>query len=225
MPEAIVETIRTKLFTAVLGDVLDQMGYRKQFLPPEIGPLQQDMRIIGRAMPVLEADVFDEACETSRGPLGKKPFGVMMEALDDLKEGEIYIATGASFSYALWGELMSMRAQYLKAAGAIVNGFLRDGDGIIDIGFPAFSRGRYAQDQGPRGKVIDYRVPVEIGGVRIMPGDLVFGDKEGVLVIPKAAEEEAVARAVEKAATESDVAKAIKNGMPAKQAFDEFGVL
>lgn len=225
MSETIVETIRSSLFTAVVGDVLDQMGFRKQFLPPEIRPLRDDMRIIGRAMPVLEADVFDEACETSRGPLGAKPFGVMMEALDDLKDGEIYIATGASFNYALWGELMSMRAQHLKAAGAILNGFLRDGDGIIDIGFPAFSRGRYAQDQGPRGKVIDYRVPIEIGSVRINPGDLIFGDKEGVLVIPKSVEDEAVARAVEKAATENEVATAIRNGMPAKQAFDEFGVL
>ena len=83
----------------------------------------------------------------------------MMEALDDLKPGEVYIASGSSFNYALWGELMSTRALHLKAAGAVLNGFVRDSAGIEALGFPTFCRGTYAQDQGPRGKVLDYRDP------------------------------------------------------------------
>ena len=149
----------------------------------------------------------------------------MMEALDDLKPGEVYIASGASFSYALWGELMSTRATHLKAAGAVLNGFVRDAAGIESLNFPTFCRGTYAQDQGPRGKVIDYRVGIEIGGIRIEPGDLLFGDREGVLVIPPAAERAVIKGALDKASTENAVANAIRHGMSAREAFETYGVL
>jgi Aldolase/RraA len=152
---ALFSSLRDKLFTAVVGDVLDKLGWRRQFLPQAIGPLRPDMKIVGRAMPVLEADVFDEG-SGSPGPLGGKPFGLMLEALDDLRPNEVYVATGGSFRYALWGELMSTRAGYLRAAGAVLNGFVRDAAGIEALGFPTFCRGVYAQDQGPRGKVIDF---------------------------------------------------------------------
>jgi 4-hydroxy-4-methyl-2-oxoglutarate aldolase len=214
--DVLFASLRDKLFTAVVGDVLDKMGWRRQFLPQAIGPLRPDMKLVGRAMPVLEADVFDD---------GAKPFGLMFEALDDLRPGEVYVATGGSFRYALWGELMSTRARYLHAAGAVLNGFVRDAAGIEALNFPTFCRGLYAQDQGPRGKVIDFRVAVEIEGVRIAPGDLIFGDREGVLVIPAEVEAEAVEAALVKASTENRVATAIRGGMGAREAFDTFGVL
>ena len=129
-------SLRDKLFTAVVGDVLDKLGWRRQFLPQAVGPLRPDMKIVGRAMPVLEADVFDEGTG-SPGPLGGKPFGLMLEALDNLRPNEVYIATGGSFRYALLGELVSTRARYLRAAGALLNGFVRDAAGI---GRPAFRR-------------------------------------------------------------------------------------
>ncbi len=219
------EILRTELFTAVVGDVLDVMGHRRQFLPAAISPLKPEMKLVGRAMPVLEADIFSDGSPTANGPLANKPFGLMMEALDDLKEGEIYIASGSSFRYALWGGLMSTRAQHLKAAGAILDGYVRDSSEIENLGFTVFSRGLYAQDQGVRGKVIDFRCAIEIEGIRIEPGDLLFGDREGVLVIPKAAEQEAVERALEKVHTENKVAVAIRNGMGAAEAFATFGVM
>jgi regulator of RNase E activity RraA len=214
--EALFSNLRDKLLTAVVGDVLDKMGRRRQFLPQAIGPLAPNMKLVGRAMPVLEADIFAE---------GGKPFGLMLEALDDLRLNEVYVATGGSFRYALWGELMSTRAQYLRAAGAVLNGFVRDAAGIEALGFPTFCRGVYAQDQGPRGKVIDFRTPIEIEGVRIAPGDLIFGDREGVLVIPSDVEGEAVTAALAKASTENKVATAIRTGMSAREAFERFGVL
>lgn len=217
--------LKTELFTAVVGDVLDVMGHRRQFLPAGIAPLNPKARIAGRAMPVLEADVFDDKRPAARGPLAQKPFGLMLEALDDLKPGEIYIATGSSLRYALWGGLMSTRATHLKAAGAILDGYVRDADEIEQLGFTVFCRGLYAQDQGPRGKVIDFRCAIEIDGVRIEPGDLLFGDREGVLVIPRAAEAEAIRRAREKASTEGAVSIAIKGGMSACEALAKFGVM
>ena len=218
------QQIRDELFVAAVGDVLDTMGYQHQFLPAGIGPLEKSMRIVGRAMPVLEADVVNDGTR-SAGPLSGKPFGLMLEALDDLKAGEIYIATGASLRYALWGGLMSTRARHLGAAGAILDGYVRDADEIERLGFNVFCRGTYAQDQGVRGQVIDWRCTIEIDGVRIAPGDLLFGDREGVLVIPRAAEAEAVARALEKVRTENKVAEAIRGGMSACEALATFGVM
>jgi regulator of RNase E activity RraA len=113
----------------------------------------------------------------------------------------------------------------LKAAGAVLDGYVRDADEIESLGFTVFSKGLYAQDQGVRGKVIDYRCPIEIEGVRINPGDLIFGDREGVLIIPREAEREAIERARQKAKTENKVAEAIKGGMSACEAFETFGVL
>jgi regulator of RNase E activity RraA len=223
--EELFDILRKELCTAVVGDVLDVMGHRRQFLPAGISPLRPEMKLVGRAMPVLEADIFSDGSPTANGPLANKPFGLMMEALDDLKEGEIYIASGSSFRYALWGGLMSTRALHLKAAGAVLNGYVRDSSEIESLGFTVFSRGLYAQDQGVRGKVIDYRCAIEIEGIRIEPGDLLFGDREGVLVVPKAAEQEAVERALEKVHTENKVATAIRNGMGAVEAFETFGVM
>lgn len=216
--------MRAKLFTAVVGDILDTMGLLHQFLPPNIRALREDMVTIGRAMPVLEVDFFGVA-EQGHAAVSAKPFGMMFEALDSLRQHEIYVASGSSPRYALWGELMSTRALHLKAAGAIVDGYCRDSGGILALNFPTFCYGSYAQDQGPRGKVVDYGLPIEIGGVRIRPGDILFGDRDGVLVIPREAEKEAITLAFEKAATENKVRLAIEAGMSTVEAFERFGVM
>jgi regulator of RNase E activity RraA len=223
--EELYGTVRRDLFTAVVGDVMDTMGLLRQFLPPQIKPLHDDMVVIGRAMTVLEADVFTESPGPGATDSTTESFGLMFRALDDLKAGEVYICAGASPRYALWGELMSTRAIRLEATGAVVDGYHRDTRGILRLGFPTFSYGGYAQDQAPRGKVIDFRVPLEIGGVRVMPGDIVFGDLDGVCVIPRAAEEEVFRRALEKVQKENLVGRAIEDGMGAQEAFKKFGVM
>lgn len=216
---------RRELFSAVIGDVMDKLGFLHQFLPPAVTPLERAMVVCGRALTVLEADVFEESVTGSHNPLSARPFGLMMEALDDLKHDEVYICTGSSPRYALWGELMTVRAMKCGAAGAVVDGYSRDTCGVLALNFPVFSHGSYAQDQGPRGKVIDFRIPLQIGQVRVAPGDIVFGDLDGVCVVPQAAEQEVFARAFEKARKEKTVRKALEDGMPSKQAFEEFGIL
>jgi len=216
---------RQELFTALVGDVLDKLGFLHQFLPPQIKPVYPNMIVIGRAMPVLETDIFDETVQDNQTPAIQKPFGLMFEALDNLQEDEVYICSGASPRYALWGGLMSSRAMKLKAAGAVVNGYLRDTNEILRLGFPSFSMGSYAQDQGPRGKVIDFRIAIDWEGIRISPGDIVFGDRDGVLIIPKETEEEAFAKAIEKARTEKLVLQALQNGISAADAYDKFGIM
>ena len=219
------EIAKKELFVALVGDILDKMGYLHQFLNPRIKPLNDDFVVIGRAMPVLEADVFEEVVENTKNPLMTQPFGLMFEALDDLKENEVYICSGASPNYALWGGLMSTRAMKLKAAGAVLNGWSRDTKEVLKLNYPTFSYGGFAQDQGPRGKVIDFRVPIEIEGVRVHPGDIVYGDIDGVLIVPKEAVEEAFSGAIEKARGEQLVKKALQEGMSTVDAFNKFGIM
>ncbi len=216
---------RKELFPAVVGDVMDKMGLLHQFLPPAIRALRADMVVLGRAMPVLEADVFTEVGSTEKGGAMAQPFGLMFRALDDLQPNEVYLCTGASPRYALWGELMSTRAMKLGGVGAVLDGYARDTAGILRLGFPTFCYGSYAQDQGPRGKVIDFRTPLELGGVRVEPGAVVFGDRDGVCVIPRQAEEEVFRRALEKVRGEQLVRQALENGESASAAFERFGIM
>lgn len=220
---AILETIRGKLFSAVIGDVLDAQGHVHQFLPPEIRALQSNMVAVGRAMTVLEADCAAD----SLGYSGESaPFGLMFRALDELQPDEIYICTGASARYSLWGELMSTRARTLKAAGAVLDGFHRDTRGVLEQGLPVFSRGAYAQDQRVRGRVIDYRCPLEFpNGTRVEPGDIIVGDQDGVVVIPRKIEEEVVHLALEKVTAEGEIQRQLLAGATTQDIFAKTGIM
>ena len=215
------DLVRKELFTALVGDVLDNHGLYHQFLPQEVKPLDEDMVVIGRAMTVLEADVYSDGTKSEVNDLLNKPFGLMFHALDDLK---VYVASGSSFDYAMWGGMMTARAKVLKAAGAILNGFSRDTPDVRSQDFPCFSRGTYAQDQGVRGKVIGWRVPIRIGNTVINPGDMIFGDLDGVVVVPKEIENEIFMEALEKSRKENLLRKAVENGMSSIEAFERFGI-
>lgn len=215
------QVMRRELFSAVVGDILDEHGYLHQFLSPKIQPLEDSMVVVGRALPVLESDIE----EGRQNGHSDKPFGLMLEALDDLQRNEVYICTGASPTYALWGALMSTRAIQLGAVGAVVDGYSRDTNGILNLEFPTFSYGKYSQDQKPRGQVVDFRTPVTIGEVSVRPGDIIFGDVDGVCVIPREIEEEVIQEALTKARKEKVVKKAIENGMSACEAFAKYGVM
>ncbi len=210
--------VRESLFSAVVGDVMDQVGLRHQFLPPEIRPIVPEMFVVGRAMPVLVEDVPD-------GVSPDPPFGLMLDALDDLRSGEVYVCGGGSPRYALWGELMSTRARLLNAAGAVADGYYRDTGGILRLGFPTFGYGAYAQDQGPRGRVVDFRSSIRIGTVQIEPGDIVLGDRDGVCIVPRKWEEDVFERAWDKVRGENVVRREIENGMASREAFAKYGIM
>jgi len=218
--------VRAELFPALVGDTLDRLGCLHQFLPPEIRPIDPEMVILGRAMTVLESDAPEGQLPgpAAAGALGK-PFGLLFEALDDLREDEVYVCSGSHGAFALWGGLMSTRARYLKAAGAVLDGFHRDTCEILALGFPVASTGAHAQDQGPRGKVLAYRVPLRLGQVLIHPGDIVFGDRDGVVVVPQAVEKAVFEGAFEKARGEKTVLQALERGMSTVEAFKTFGIM
>jgi len=205
-----------ELYTPVIGDILDQVGRYHQFLPAPVQPMRESMVLAGRAMPVLMIDVHGPQTE---------PFGRLTAALDDLRPGEVYLAGGGQRRCAYWGELLTAAARVRGAAGAVVDGYHRDTVKVLEQDWPVFSRGRYAQDSAVRTAVADFRCPIEIGGVWIEPGDLVFGDLDGVVVIPRGIEAEVLQRALEKARGEKLVRQAIEGGLSATAAFAKFGIL
>ncbi len=207
--------IEARLHTAVLGDVLDQMGHRAQFLPPELRPLQPGKRLVGMAMTVREEDTDDP--DTN--------FGRMFEALDQIGPGEIYLAAGGSPSYAMWGELMSRTAAARGAVGAVVAGYMRDTPLVRDLGFPVFSLGSYAQDQRGRGQVTGYRCTLQVGAVTVEDGDVVVGDEDGVVIVPSAALSECLDRAVTKLGIEDEIGERLAGGAASAAMFAEYGVM
>lgn len=210
------DLVRAELYTPVVGDILDAVGRTHQFLPAPVQPLREAMTVVGRAMPVVMTDVH--------GPQ-RKPFGLLTEALDALRPGEVYLAGGGTMRCAYWGELLTVAARMRGAVGAVVDGFHRDTPKVLEQAWPVFSRGRYAQDSAVRTAVVDFRCALEIGGVWIEPGDLVFGDLDGVVIVPRALEVEVITRALDKARGEKTVRHAIESGLSATAAFQEFGIL
>lgn len=211
-----MKTYRDVLYTPVVGDIMDAMGYYHQFLPMKVQPIRESMKVVGRAMPVRLIDVFGEQ---------KQPFGTLTEALDQLEPGEVYVGALPSEACACWGEILTATAKTRGAVGAVLYGPHRDTPQVLGQEWPVFSTGRFAQDSRVRMAVDEYRVPIEIEGTVVRPGDLIFGDLDGVLVIPHDIEEEVFERSVEKAKAENVVRKEIESGMPSSEAFRKYGVL
>lgn len=212
--QQLFEIMRAELFTSVLSDTLDAHGYLHQMLPPNVRPMRPGMRAIGRAMPVLESDSLDPDA----------PFGVLFQALDALERDQVYIASGATSAYAMWGELMTTAALKRGAVGAILNGYLRDMPGIEALHFPVFGWGSYAADQKLRGRALAYGVPIIIGGVTVQPGDILCADEDGVVVVPQAVELQVISDALAKARTEKTLRQDLEAGMSAVNAFKKHGI-
>jgi regulator of RNase E activity RraA len=204
------------LYTPVVGDILDDLGFTHQFLAQAIQPMRDTMKLAGRAMPVLMIDVFGKQ---------RRPFGKLTEALDQLQPGEIYLATGGEMRCAYWGEILTATAKKRGALGAVINGFHRDTPKVMEQDWPVFSRGRFAQDSAVRTQVVDYRCPIELASVHVEPGDLIFGDLDGVVIIPRNVEAQVIPRALEKARGEKLVRKEIEAGMSSTEAFRKYGIL
>lgn len=209
------DALEEALSSAVISDVLDDLGYRHQALSPELKPLF-GCKLIGRAFTVLAADVYE---------VPQEPYKLQLEALDAMKKDDIFLVTTGSMRAAFWGELISARTIHKGGRGAIVDGLSRDTEKVREMGFPVFSRGRSPVDSKGRIDVIAYNVPVECGGVSVYPQDLIFGDADGIVVVPQAIEDEVIRLALEKVEQEKVVKTALEDGMGAADAFRKYGVL
>lgn len=207
--------MKKEIYTGVLCDMLDTIGYSHQFLPHEIQSLRPTDIMVGRAYPTIICDVYGEQ---------EKPLGLLAEAIDHISEDEIYIVTGGDRRCSYFGEIMTATIRSHKGVGAVIDGYIRDTRQVLEQNFPVFSMGRDAQGSTYRNHVIAYKVPVEIGNININPGDLIFGDIDGVVVIPKEIEEKAVSVTLERVRGEKDTRYAVENGMSAVDAVEKFGV-
>lgn len=211
--------LRTHLYAAVLSDVLDEVGLRHQAMAPRIRPLDDALVLVGFARTGLFREVYHVARD-------ENPYELEIRILDDLKPGDVIaFGCGGSDRIAPWGELLTTAARARGATGAVTDGFVRDVRGIRAVGFPVFHGGIAPLDSKGRGKVADIDVPIECAGVRIEPGDLLFGDVDGLVVVPRRAEDEVLARAFEKVTSENRTRDELLQGAKLKDVFDRYGVL
>ncbi len=205
------------LYSPVISDILDELGFPNHTLNREIRPLADGMVLSGRAFPILMAE--------GKGPM-EDPYRSMIEAIDNLSLNRVpvVIASGCRTT-AVWGELFSTAAKMRGCRGAIVDGLTRDTKKVLSMGFPLFSAGTSPHDYKGRAKVLSYGKRVRSGNATVIPGDLVFADIDGAVVIPREAEKETIARAFEKAGKENVVRKELLKGKLLSQAWKEHHVL
>jgi len=215
--EITLPMMRESLYSAVVCDALDSLGYRNQSPCVPLRPMTTNELLVGRCKTTLWADMFHE---------DPRPYELELEAVDECRTDDVLVAAAdGSMRSGIWGELLSTAATNRGFVGAIVDGAVRDIAQMTDMRFPVFARGTCIYDSRDRQRVIDIDVPVEIRGVRFCPGDLVFADVDGVVVVPRAVESEAIRRAWDKVHAENKVRDAIRNGMKATEAWDTYGVL
>lgn len=218
MPDSL-EGLRAALFTSVLSDCLDAAGWRHQAMHARIRPLDEGLVLCGRARTGLYMDVYESVP-------GENPYALEIRLIDELSRGEVPVfACGASGRIAPWGELLSTAARARGAAGAVMDGLTRDVRAIREMKFPVFAGGIGPLDSKGRGKVVAIDVPVEVAGAKVEPGDLVFGDADGVVVVPKAVEKEVVSAALAKVRGENSTREALARGEKLADVFKRHGIL
>ena len=218
--DPVIDEMRETFFCALISDVLDGLGHTRQALPPTIRPLDERLKLVGRARTMLYADVY-AAPEPH-----ENQYELEIRLVDSLGPGEVAVAAcGATGRIAPWGGLLSTAALMRGAAGAVMDGYVRDIQHVRELGFPVFAGGIAPLDSSGRGKVIETDIPVEIAGVPVSPGDILFGDADGCIIIPRALEDAVVERAREKLAAENKSLEALLQGRLLGEVYDEFGVL
>jgi regulator of RNase E activity RraA len=211
------DEMRDKLYTSVISDVVDSLGARNQGMRQEVRPVYEGAVVVGRAYPVLTADVYKFIDD---------PYGPEIDAVDSLKPNDIMVVcTQRSTRTCFWGELLATAARARGARGIVVDGTVRDVAQIAKMKFPTFATGIYMVDSAGRSIVIDHNCPVDCGGVLVNPGDIIFGDIDGVIVIPRELEKEVVPLALEKVSKEDKVREELLKGLLLRDVYNKYGVL
>ncbi len=216
-----LSTIRHNLYTAAVSDILDECGHRHQAMHQRLRPLLPDMRrcgFVGRARTFLWK-------ETER-IVTEDPYGLEIEAMDSLRPGDVAVhSTDSSGTNAPWGELMSTIAKRNGAVGCVCDSQIRDCVRIIEMAFPVYCAGIRPVDSKGRGRVEAFDVPIHCGGVLVNPGDLVFADFDGIVVIPQPIEQLVIRKAMEKASQENLSRRELLEGRTLREVYSKYGVL
>lgn len=211
------EIMEKELYTAVCCDIMDSYGYRKQAMRHDLRPIDENLVVVGRAKTLLAADIQ----ETYDNPYKKE-----IEALDSVQEGDVVVIdSNRSTSNGIWGELLSTVAVMRGGRGAVVDGLSRDVGKMKKMKFPLFTVGSSPLDSQGRAYIFDYDCPILCGGVRVEPNDVIFGDIDGVIVIPKKIVEDVVEAALDKVSKENTTRKELLEGKLLKDVYEKYGVL
>jgi len=205
-------------YAGVLSDVLDELGYRFQAISPtsNIRPLIEHFVVMGRACTMLNAPDDNK----------DKPYDLAIQCIEELKQDSILVTTGnADLEAGIMGELSATALVAKGCRGAIVNGFTRDVRKLIRMNFPTFAWGSSPIDTTGRARVISYNIPITIGGVQIQPGDLIYCDLDGVIVIPKKIEHKVITMVLDRIAEEDIVRKELADGEKLSAVWNKYHIL
>lgn len=210
-------TMKQELYTAVCCDVMDSFGYREQAMRHNIRPVSDDMVVIGRAKTMLAADIQK---------VYANPYEKEIAALDSVIEGEVVVVdTNESTYSAIWGELLSTATSMRGGRGAVVDGLSRDIWKIRMMNFPLFAVGYRPFDSQGRSYIFDYDCTIKCGAVKVEPNDLIFGDIDGVIVIPHKIAEDVINAARKKVFKENLTRKELLEGKLLTEVYRKHGVL
>lgn len=206
-----------KLYTAVISDAMDQIGVRNQAMREYLRPVYPCKSFCGWARTIACSDVYHVIPD---------PYAMEIEAIDSIQPDEVVVvSTQQSKRNAPWGELLSTAAKARGARGAVIDGLVRDVKKIEALGFPVLAAGIKPVDSMGRGIVTGYNVPVECGEVLVNPGDFIFADFDGIVVVPKTSVQEVARLALTKASREDSSRAELLGGAYLRDVFRRYGVL
>lgn len=214
----IFKRISDNLYADAISDILDEMGFRDQVISPSLGirPLHAGQVIVGRALTLLN-DIDSQM---------ENPYELAIEAMDRMQPGQILVASGkVPLETGIFGELSATRVKEVGGTGAIINGYSRDGRKILEMDFPLFCKGISPIDTTGRVRVIDHNCPIKMGEHTIKPGQIIFADYDGIVLIPEEAEQETIAKSLERAAIESEVRRELRRGATMDEVWNKYHVL
>lgn len=208
------------LSSSILSDIMDGLGLTRRAMKPFVRPIDDGSVLVGRARTGLYMPAYGVRD-------GENPYEVEIALVDDLKPQDVIVlaCNGPTERIAPWGELLSTAAVARGCSGCVTDGMVRDVKQIREMGFPVFHGGIGPLDTKGRARMVERDVPVECGGVPIAPGDIVFGDVDGVVVVPQAHEDAVIEKAVAKVLGENNTRDALRKGEPLAQVFQRFGIL
>lgn len=214
------EVIVSRLYAAILSDVMDDLGLANRAMRPFVRPLVTGAVMFGRARTGTYAPVY------GRRP-GTNPYELEIKLIDDLKPGEITVLScaGPTERIAPWGELLSTASRHRGAAGCVTDGLIRDVKHIRNLGFQVYHGGIAPLNSAGRGEIVAIDEPTECAGVLVHSGDYVFGDDDGVVAIPQDRAAEVFTIALRQVQSESKTREELGRGMTLRQVYDKYGVL
>lgn len=211
------EYLKKTLYTGIISDVLDQHGYKNQAIGGEIFPLMENQVIFGPAFTSIGTEVYS---------MPESPLTAQCKVVDQLGEGEIYVlVTRGNYNCAVFGELFATAVRARKGAGVLLDGWARDIKALKEMEFPLSYRGNNPRTSKGRCEINECQIPVTMEGVMIHPGDIIFGDVDGIVIIPKDIAEDVLRESLETIEKENRVRGMLGSGISLQQAYSEVGAI